>query len=76
MSAALLKMSLIRSRNGAPSRKGCVFNGQMPKAGNKRQQYPPPPLPPLPNRLSPPLALSHMYGNVGSSAYYLVPGTR
>ena len=25
----------IRSSNGAPSRKGCVFNGQMPKASNK-----------------------------------------
>ena len=25
----------IRSRNGAPSRKGCVVNGQMTKAGNK-----------------------------------------
>ena len=24
----------IRSRNGAPSRKGCVVNGQMTKAGN------------------------------------------
>ena len=25
----------IRSRNGAPSRKGCVVNGQMAKASNK-----------------------------------------
>ena len=25
----------IRSRNGAPSRKGCVVNGQMSKASNK-----------------------------------------
>ena len=25
----------IRSRNGAPSRKGCVVNGQMTKANNK-----------------------------------------
>ena len=25
----------IRSRNDAPSRKGCVVNGQMTKAGNK-----------------------------------------
>ncbi|CAM9992457.1 unnamed protein product [Laminaria digitata] len=25
----------IRSRNGAPSRKGCVVNGQMTKASNK-----------------------------------------
>ena len=24
-----------RSRNGAPSRKGCVVNGQMAKASNK-----------------------------------------
>ena len=24
-----------RSRNGAPSRKGCVVNGQIPKASNK-----------------------------------------
>ena len=30
----------IRSRNGAPSRKGCVVNGQMAKASNK---YAPPP---------------------------------
>ena len=26
---------LIRSRNGAPSQKGCVVNGQMTKASNK-----------------------------------------
>ena len=25
----------IRSRNGAPSRKGCAVNGQMTKASNK-----------------------------------------
>ena len=25
----------IRSRNGAPSRKGCVVNGQMTKASNE-----------------------------------------
>ena len=25
----------VRSRNGAPSRKGCVVNGQMTKASNK-----------------------------------------
>ena len=25
----------IRSRNGAPSQKGCVVNGQMTKASNK-----------------------------------------
>ena len=32
----------IRSRNGAPSRKGCVVNGQMARASNKSVQ---PPLP-------------------------------
>ena len=32
----------IRSRNGAPSRKGCVVNGQMTKVNNKRVR----PLPP------------------------------
>ena len=33
-----------RSRNGAPSRKGCVVNGQMTinKASNKRLPPPPP----------------------------------
>ena len=25
----------VRSRNGAPSRKGCVVNGKMTKAGNE-----------------------------------------
>ena len=25
----------VRSRNGAPSRKGCVINGQMTKASNQ-----------------------------------------
>ena len=34
MSAQMLKVS-IRSRNGAPSRKRCVANGQMAKASNK-----------------------------------------
>ena len=34
----------IRSRNGASSRKGGVFNGQMTKASDKRVR---PPLPPL-----------------------------
>ena len=33
----------IGSRNGVPSRKRCVVNGQMTKAGNKRAR---PPLPP------------------------------
>ena len=33
----------IRSRNGAPSRKGCVINGQMTKASNKGVLHPPPP---------------------------------
>ena len=32
----------IRSRNGAPSRKGCVVNGQMTKASNKLVPPPPP----------------------------------
>ena len=30
----------IRSRNGAPSRKGCVVNGQTAKASNKRVPLP------------------------------------
>ena len=30
------------ARNGAPSRKGCVDNGQMTKASNKRVRLPPP----------------------------------
>ena len=34
MRAQLLEVS-IRSRNGAPSRKGCVVSGQMTKASNK-----------------------------------------
>ena len=34
MSAQMLEVS-IRSRNGAPSRKGCVVNGQRIKASNK-----------------------------------------
>ena len=33
MSAQMLEVS-IRSRNGAPSRKGCVMDGQMSKASN------------------------------------------
>ena len=32
----------IRSKNGAPSRKGRVVNGQMTKASNKRVRPPPP----------------------------------
>ena len=35
MSAQMLKVSLFKSRNGAPSRKRCVVNGQMTKASNK-----------------------------------------
>ena len=36
MSAQTLEVSVsIRSRNGAPSRKGCVVNGQMTKASDK-----------------------------------------
>ena len=31
----------IRSRNGAPSRKGCVVNGQMTKVCNRYTQRPP-----------------------------------
>ena len=34
MSAQMLEVA-IRSRNGAPSRKECVVNGQMTKASNK-----------------------------------------
>ena len=34
-SAQLLEVSLLDVRTGAPSRKGCVVNGQMPKAGNQ-----------------------------------------
>ena len=33
-----------RSRNGAPSRKGCVVNDQITKACNNRVRPPPPPL--------------------------------
>ena len=36
----------IRSRNGVPSRKGCVVNGQMTQA--KTSEYPPDPPPPPP----------------------------
>ena len=40
-----------RSRNGAPSRKGCMVNGQMTKASNKRVR---PPLPsPTPSSHTP-----------------------
>ena len=38
----------IRSRNGAPSRKGCVVNGQMTKTSDKRVR-PPPARPRLPS---------------------------
>ena len=41
----------IRSRNGAPSRKGCVVNGKMTKASNKRV---PSPIP-APGARAPPL---------------------
>ena len=42
MSARMLEVSLFcTSRNGAPSRKGCVVNGQMTKASNKRVRPPP-----------------------------------
>ena len=38
----------IKSRNVAPSRKGCMVNGQMTKASNKGVRLPPPPsAPPL-----------------------------
>ena len=40
----------IRSRNGAPSRKGCVVNGQMVKTSRKLVHPSPPP-----RQLSPPL---------------------
>ena len=42
MSAQLLEVSLIRSRNRAPSPKGYVVNGQMTKASNKYATTPPP----------------------------------
>ena len=45
MSAQMLGGVSIRSRNGAPSRKGCVVNGQMTKASNKGVRPPPPPPP-------------------------------
>ena len=35
MSAQVLQVSLIRGRNGAPSRKGCVVDGQMTKKSNR-----------------------------------------
>ena len=38
----------IRSRNGAPSRKGCVVNGQMTQASNKRARPPLTSRPPQP----------------------------
>ena len=42
MSAHMLEVSIInRSRNGAPSRKGCVVNGYMTKASNKMSTRPP-----------------------------------
>ena len=41
----------IRSRNGAPSRKGCVINGQMTKTEQQKQMNPPPP-PPSPPAFS------------------------
>ena len=34
MSAQMLEVSLNRSRNGSPPRKGCVVNGHMAKASN------------------------------------------
>ena len=42
MSAQMLEVYAIRSRNGAPSRKGCVLNGQMTKVNNKRVRPPSP----------------------------------
>ena len=33
----------IRSRNGAPSRKGCEANGQTTQKAGKKYVYPPPP---------------------------------
>ena len=36
MSTQMLEMS-VRSRNGAPSRKGCVVNGQITKASNSNK---------------------------------------
>ena len=45
MSAQMLEVSLlnIRSRDGAPSRKGCVFNGEMTNGSNKQQMSTPAP---------------------------------
>ena len=42
MSAQMLEVSLLGVGNGAPSRKGCVVNGQTTKATNKRACLPPP----------------------------------
>ena len=35
LSAQMLEGGSSRSKNGAPSRKGCMVNGQMTKARNK-----------------------------------------
>ena len=39
----MMEVTLLRSRSGGLSRKGCVVNGQITKAGNK--QLPPTPHP-------------------------------
>ena len=45
MSVQILEVSLSgRSRNGAPSRKGCVVDSPKTKVSNKNE-YPPPPSP-------------------------------
>ena len=57
LSAQLLEVSLTISRNGVPSRKGCVVNRQMTtvRQANKMSTPPPPPpsAPPLPHRSVP-----------------------
>ena len=53
-SAQKLEVSLLGVANGAPSRKGCVVNGQMIKASDKLRS-PPLNMPPLtPALLHPP----------------------
>ena len=57
LSAQMLEVS-DRSRNGAPSRQGCMVNGQITKVSDKREYAPlptPPPPHPPPSR-SPPHA--------------------
>ena len=47
--------AFIGSRNGVPSRKGCVFNGRMTRASDKSVRPPPNPTPSTPPPLTSPL---------------------